>query len=341
MSYQQKYLKYKEKYIQLKKQIGGKSELEKIKELPAGIMTGLFRNAIFIGPIETPFKVIKLHYNDNLLYEELITKIDNNEHSIAKEELIKNPFINKFVNFMNEIKESQKLDLEEINKLMGKGLILLCKQVGINFANFIRHCSLDDFMSLDDVSMCSNGALVRGSCSFPAFIKSINNINVNNEKIIEFLDLVKSKLTSPDDKLEIVVGSIIPNGMGKINILFAPDTLLPDGVKAEPINYRNIEEHIADIKHNPEKSIYTIRGTFPLNTSGTNKDVLDKILEITKTNNVDFVNKMCGSCFRSMYYLVKNATANFSYEVSPDQKLDPVGDTTDIRQCFKNYRSRG
>lgn len=46
------------------------------------------------------------------------------------------------------------------------------------------------------------------------------------------------------------------------------------------------------------------------------------------------INKMCGTCHRSLYYLVKNASKNFTYEVSPEQTTN-TSDTDDIKKCFK------
>jgi hypothetical protein len=88
------------------------------------------------------------------------------------------------------------------------------------------------------------------------------------------------------------------------------------------------------LKEDIVSDIYHVKVGFPLNTDGTNKLVLDKILEITKVSKIHLYNQMCGTCHRSLYYLVQNATENFTYTVNPEQGLGPQ-DTEDIKRCFK------
>ncbi len=138
-----------------------------------------------------------------------------------------------------------------------------------------------------------------------------------------------------DVNINIIVGSIINENIANINILFISGYIKEHYPSNRPINYHSIEYHLNYIKTNPTlKHIYTIKGEFPLNINGTNKDVLDKILELTDKTTVNFYNKMCGTCFRSMHYLVNNAVSNFTYTANPEQQLTDA-DTPDIRKCFK------
>jgi hypothetical protein len=336
MNYQQKYLKYKEKYLQLKNQIGGDSELEKFKS--SVVFRGLlsktvpsFPDMTFLNPLSSQFSRV----NDSL-YAEITQKIKDNDPSISKEELLKNDNIKLFYNFMKKVTGYGYSENPSFEHYIGKGFLLLFNQLESGIV-MKKSCSVHEFMTLEDISICNNPMLVHGSCSWPEFNKTISDINSNNDKIIELFDLIIAKI-SPDTDINIIIGSIIDEGSEQINILFLPkggymSMHYPDH---SPKNYHSIDYHLTDIKTNPILSeVYTIDNTFPLNTNGTNKDVLDKILEITKSRKVNFYNKMCGTCFRSMYYLVHNATSNFTYTVNPEQKLSDVNDTADIRKCFK------
>ena len=88
---------------------------------------------------------------------------------------------------------------------MGKGLKLLCKQAGLNLV-FRKTCSVEEYMTLDDISNCNNPTLVKGSLQEPAFFTNINNICINNDKIIKFLDLIIKK-NIDNKKIIITLGS--------------------------------------------------------------------------------------------------------------------------------------
>jgi hypothetical protein len=181
-------------------------------------------------------------------------------------------------------------------------------------------------MTLDNPNqVCNNPTLVLGSCSEPGFFQNIHVINDNNDKIVEFFDLLAA--ANRDKKgLEIVLGSRRVNSdKSKICVTFNEGDL-----------GRSLDFYIKQLQEEPRLSTeYHLTNRFPLNTDGTNKEVLDKILEMTKCFNVRIINKMCGSCHRSLYYLVQNAKGNFTYSVSPEQGLSVVTDTEQILTCFK------
>jgi hypothetical protein len=70
-----------------------------------------------------------------------------------------------------------------------------------------KNCSVEEFMTIENPNeICNNPTLVKGSCAEPEFFKNIHTINLNNEKILEFLDLIiKSNITNKD--INITLGS--------------------------------------------------------------------------------------------------------------------------------------
>jgi hypothetical protein len=84
---------------------------------------------------------------------------------------------------------------------------------------------------------------------------------------------------------------------------------------------------------------YYIKVFFPLNIESSNKYVLDKIFQMTNKFKFIIINKICGSCFRSLYYLVQNSTKDrLTYQVNPGQGLSTVDDTYDIKSCWEQTR---
>ena len=318
MNYKQKYLKYKNKYLSLKNQIGKGLELENFKNnitirANLTVIKSLLANNITRN-ISKSFNQIKKNYNDEQLFNEinmLTTDIPNE----ANFELVKEIF--------NRLKNIEyNFELLEL----GPGIELLLQKLGVEIIKK-KLCSIEEFMTIKYPNLiCANTHLVEGSCGDPTFFSQLENINPDNNKIMEILDLVELKLEK-GKKIRIVIGAIKDNEFvqeGDLTLYISP------------INTFNSFDLIIDqIKSsNNLESEYKINGYFPTNQFGENKNVLDKIINLTNKFNIKFVNKICGSCFRSMWYLVQNTTKNFIYEVSPGQGLDSA-DSEGIRTCFK------
>jgi hypothetical protein len=322
MDYQEKYLKYKEKYLNLKKQVGAGTELDKIKNnkyieamvKPAIAALDSTRPNSSIQILNGPLKRI---YDSDMLLEELKVLTDEEKIELRENKNLKalHNFIAKAID-KNVINESTKKDL-------ATGLLELVQLVD-NYGIIIKKpCTVEEYMTLDNPGqICNNPTLVNGSCGYPSFFNNIHTINEDNEKIVEFLDLIK--INNIDKKtVNITLGSRNIRPRSGINITFD-----------ESASGEEIDKYIKELKERKISETYHLSATFPLNTDGSNKLVLDKVLEMTRDFEIFLSNKMCGSCFRSLYYLVQNANENFIYSVSPEQGLASA-DTDDIQKCFR------
>ena len=325
MDYQKKYLKYKNKYLELKKQLGSGPQLDKIS---SDKNIGMLLNVIVFqitqsqrnvkNNIETLFQKINSFYLDNILNQELDELVE------IKFERITTPYnsnwdnLNKLYYIFNKINE-KKMELV----ILQPGLIKLVNKIGINYVPF-RECTVHEFMTLDGVeNFCSNRELVRGSCAEPSFLDELYGVySLYNGDIIELLNLIQNRLPQ-GQTITIVVGarenSEFEYVSGDIQLFFGD-------------RGQKFDEIIEEIRNKPLRTQYKINAYFPTNIKGSNIDVLNRILELTQNYRINFINKMCGSCFRSMYYLVQNARQNFTYQVEPVQRLN---DSTEILKCFK------
>ena len=318
MDYQKKYLKYKNKYLELKRQLGSGPQLDKISsDKQIGQMLDTLSTRADMKAVDAMIRqIINKKYSDELLIDEL-NQIDSIDVTSLEP-------TNNLVKIYKIFERANDLQYQFENAQ--PGMIKLAKKIGSNYIAK-KSCSVDEFMTEDGVEkMCNNPTLIKGSCSHPSFMSQLYNVNSNNDQIIELLNLIESKLPK-GQTIAIVVGAhpeeIRDVRDGNIKLFFdSVDSFTP------------IETIIEKIKSNPLDNIYLIKSYFPTNITGSNIDVLNKILELTKEYKINFVNKMCGTCFRSMYYLVQKATQNFNYEVSPKQGLNS-NDTEEIKTCFK------
>ena len=316
MNYYEKYLKYKQKYNNLKKQYGSGTELQKIK-------TPLFRAHVIsmsqssIGDITIAnFKILRGRFTLlNEMFNNAELEKELNELSEEQSaELQKNENINKLKEIYIQIGE--KFELPIINSGLKKLL---------NIVDVVekKTCSVKEFMTLEEPSkICNNKTLVIGSCGDPAFFPNIHTINKDNDKIVEFFDLL-TKANVDNKKVNIILGERSVE-KDNINVTFDFDT-----------SGKEIDLYIKELKCGISKSIYHLNCLFPLNADESNRLVLDKVLEMTKKFEVEIINKMCGTCHRSLYYLVQNGNDNLSYSVNPKQKINPLTDTEEIIKCFK------
>ena len=322
MDYQKKYLKYKEKYLNLKKQVGAGTELDKIKnskyiEVWVKAAIDALDSTRPSSSIQILNVQMKRIYDSDMLLKEL--KVLNNEEKI---ELKENKNLKALYNFIAKAIDKNVID-ESTKKDLATGLLELVQLVD-NYGIIIKKpCTVEEYMTLDNPEqICNNPTLVNGSCGDPAFFNNIHTINKDNEKIVEFLDLIKINNTDKN-RVNITLGSRNIRPSSEIHITFN-----------EFASGEEIDKYIKELKEEKISKTYHLSATFPLNTDGSNKLVLDKVLEMTRDFEIFLSNKMCGSCFRSLYYLVQNANENFTYSVNPEQGLAPA-DTPDIQKCFR------
>jgi hypothetical protein len=191
-----------------------------------------------------------------------------------------------------------------------------------------RSCSVEEFMEQPkdfiDVT-CNNRELVKGSCGDPNFFLSIGSQINNADEIITFLELLQ-KLYPLKTKLIIVLGSHNFPYVGNDSSI----CLYFNNIEG----YIPINKYIDEMREGITDHTYLIKSFFPLETFGEDKKVLDKISELNEHYAITIYNRICGSCFRSLYYLVNNPRGSMMYIVNPEQTLG-VHDTPEIINCFK------
>jgi hypothetical protein len=325
MNYQHKYLKYKDKYSQLKKQLGGSSELEKLKQHLGFIYTQIKSQMQQLDFIYRVLNQLKKIYNDNSLYCEILNKIKNKDISITNTELNKCKNLVDFGIIFSQLITDNIITVENVDTYIGKGLKLLLQQSGYFYEDYLcKKCSIDELMSRRH-NNCSNSKEVNGSCSWPSFRAAKSNDCIINQKLLNFFDLLMKKNTD-NKELIIIVGSwkIDSTRTDSITVMITPITTF----------LYNLDDNIKFLTENSLQQIYKIRTEFPLTIEPIDKIVLDKIIEMTEKIQVTLINRICGTCFPSFYYLVKNTTKNFTYEVTPEQGMT-AADTPNIKRCFK------
>jgi hypothetical protein len=328
MNYEHKYKKYKQKYFELKNNLyAGGTELDKLNNLDDKYSNGVDQiidfqkkmNKFYAGPMTS-------------LLDHILKKIDiTNLESELKTDV---PQDNRFIKFINKLFE--KVTGTEI--FTPFEYISLFNQPYNNILTLIfnkskyKDCEVTDFMEFNKVRImdCPNKKLVRGSCSDPGFF---DESSIDEFEDINMLNLFESVNEYMKDKLQlkIVVGATQDSEMKE----YVSNGLILYITPAD--GFINISKAIEKLKKNEIiNNSLKIKDSFPL---GTSKPLTIKILNIIININksgksVTLINKMCGSCFRSFYYLKKNG---ITYEVNPAQGLNN-DDTIGIQTCFAYQR---
>ena len=213
----------------------------------------------------------------------------------------------------------------------------LVKQVG----GEQKMCKIDELMSNPNyIDECKNNNVVTGSCGDPAFkSNALTSItDTQRDEYIHIFDGIIHKNSISDELnniqyLDIILGATT----NKVSDFKKEDTTLKLFISPND-TFSDSFIICKNILDNPlrNQTLY-FNSFFPLNhISPNNLLVLNKILEINNKYNIKvrITNRMCGTCHRSLYYLVKNG---IDYKVNPEQDLDKKDDTEPIRYCFKNF----
>lgn len=327
MNYLEKYLEYKKKYIDLKKQHGSGIHSDKIIEALNKINPLIIKNMVNLSRDKSSMAVKMLQKIFDKNISPFLNKVIDDPEKLNesdKELLRNNNNMKEIINSMGRVFDNPGFKIEQ-----NSPLVLLYYKLTNKVIK--RSCNVHDFMTIENPGkICNNPTLVQGSCSEPEFFKNINVINDNNDKIIKFLDYI-TKININKKPIYIILGSRNIDSKYKHNINITFDAARND-------NAHDIDYYLKLCEKNECNDIkyFHIDNKFPLNTAGSNINVLKKILEMTDSFQVNLINKMCGTCHRSLYYLVQNATQNFTYQVNPEQGTS-VADTIDIKNCFINY----
>lgn len=190
-------------------------------------------------------------------------------------------------------------------------------------------CTPEELMTnLNYETECKNNTAVIGSCGVPSFDNDLtfqleDDTFINLQKIFNFCN--ENEQIS---NIHIVLGAT-----KKFNSdFFTNENSII--LYFDPFNatYTDI---IDNLYNYPNSMSFKFRLPFPLNhLDEKSKIILNIIIEINKIKPIFITNRMCGTCHRSLYYLVQN---NVKYTVNPEQGLG-IMDTEEIKNCFFKYQ---
>lgn len=309
MDYNNKYLKYKSKYLNLKNLLRGGGKYTQIIKMVCQELTKKNKISDLILNnflVKQDFKIED--------YEEDLTKLKT---VLKKETIISNSRTKKDITFEDYLRLQNENISEDI----------------LNFFEIkqVKRCTIEELMTLTNFKEeCSLLTDVTGSCGDPTFIGTNSDITeVYKNQWIDLLNLIDLKLDGLK-YIDFVIGATEKNYSA-----FTDKEKILTLCICPIASYEKFDVVITDIKSKDSllDKIYKIEFEFPLSHNFPNsKIVLKKIIDLHKKVPVRITNRMCGTCFRSMYYLVQNG---ISYIVDPEQGLDKNLDTTEIRKCFK------
>jgi hypothetical protein len=344
MNYEQKYLKYKQKYIDLQNQLqtGGGPLMERLI-LPL-VSRITFRG--LVKKLSESQSEIRYMYSNGYLDFIAILQRFLTPQLLSELNGLDQPTLERYKSDNNELfsgfKEIPNIDIYHSYQPHHKEILRILFDI-----QFIQKhtCTITEFMEKNKdlvIRHCNNPTLVQGSCGDPAFFLNLDTLNGSNNNIISLLEKIKDKLER-GKSIGIILGATKRfDSTCDINLYFNVCEAM-NGVNPTPLclEYENFSKILTDIDTEPLKDCYKIRSFFPLNTELDNCRVLDLILELTNDYTITLINQMCGSCFRSLYYLKQKATKNYIYILQPEQGLGNPGglitpDSIEIRNCFKH-----
>ena len=198
----------------------------------------------------------------------------------------------------------------------------------------VKYCSIDEMMkmTITDFNKCDNKNLVIGSCGDPSFINNINDSKDYTDIKNLFEEIQKYIIKINIKDIVIIVGAVYPKELqfssstSSLNIFITPISSFTTVVQTiENLNKTN---------DNSIRNLY-VNAEFPLAINDKIKEILDIIINIHfNYSKIFLINKLCGDCFRSFYYLRANSGETIGYDVSPLQGTDKR-DTDAIQSCFK------
>jgi hypothetical protein len=194
-----------------------------------------------------------------------------------------------------------------------------------------KFCNPEELMSNPNYEIeCINIGCANGSCSHPSFRDGLDDLTdeICNKNITIFtLILEKNNIKY----LDIILGAIEQthsdfDDLGNsLQLCITPINSFDD--------FDILKSKIENID-NLGGNILTFNSEFPLNFQKRNcQKILDLLLRINDSIKVRITNRMCGTCHRSLYYLVQQG---INYIVNPEQGLNNDLDTPEIIKCFKN-----
>lgn len=330
--YKNKYLKYKSKYLKLKKQMGrGFGEdvvlLDSPRQPPSP-----FSPTATLDPI---VQKLNQYIRPTLGKPKIEPMIAGMIVRLMESDDFK---LDKYKDKLYEIKEKLLLsdvsykgyDKEPFVDAIGKSNVNFEIK---DFFNSKKECTIDELMTLPDYAeKCYNLNKVKGSCSHPSFQDSNRDLTlISKDFLLEILSLVERKLSDKKNVyLDLVLGatefkySDFEDNKNSVTVLINENHGINNN---EILETMKKEENIIGKK-------YEFDLQFPLSFKYANSmSVLSEIIKLNSSGlDVRITNRICGTCFRSLWYLVGKG---IQYKVRPEQSLNDA-DTVAIRKCFKS-----
>ncbi len=194
-------------------------------------------------------------------------------------------------------------------------------------------CQIDQLMSDPNYKTnCDNTKVVTGSCGDPSFDKE-GIVDITNKEMNEYLEIF-SLIRNNRENIEyfdIILGSSVydRSDFTRGTDISKTFQLLIDPNRNGYDSFDILKSNI--IRNGISGKIYTFSSSFPLTHIPPNsRRVLDALIDLNKSVKVRITNRMCGTCHRSLYYLVQNG---IEYVVNPEQGLGSL-DSYAVQKCF-------
>ncbi|AYV82688.1 MAG: hypothetical protein Hyperionvirus2_56 [Hyperionvirus sp.] len=312
MSFYQKYLKYKTKYLNIKNQRGGN-----------GFVTGLMgtpgskhRSVSYGASIERSINFIASSIKNGVL------DLGNAEHVKALgefgKELVNNPQRERYVKFLGGIAKNENTNVggEDVVKVL----------LGESYGEPKRECTIEELRAMEhsDVApVCKNyrRTPIMKTMLFPAGKKgeTTREIKYQTGELIENIEppditvpertallqlfvAIRSKLASTSPKPEQLILDV-----GGTSELVGPYlTLTFNSNNPEAKEIGTIIEEISKADNLTNKK-YVIKNEFPMGHLRPNENaVINYIKNMMRELPVLIVNGVCVKCFKSFFYLADN-----------------------------------
>jgi hypothetical protein len=206
------------------------------------------------------------------------------------------------------------------------------------YFNDIKECSYEEMMNtnIDVYNSCYNSSLIEGTCENPSFQNSINppnDINKDND-MQRLLNNILNKLKNDSEKpkyFDLVLGATTVHKSAFDNDATTFTLCINTTSSYDPID--EVVKQVLEMDNLIAKTVKA-KGIFPLDhLKPNNKKIIDTLLEIHNISKLRITNRICGTCFRSLYYMVKQD--HVSYCTSPETGLTNRDDNN-IQSCFSS-----
>lgn len=348
MDFKSKYLKYKNKYLSLKKMIGGgpiEVLLERYKTVPSAGRT-IKIDASYLQFLNSIDTILEL--NPSLKSKITMWLIGNKDNKVILNASGQSSEIHNGMILKNYVIEKfHRPDSKFMERMRTNVFMFPPSEYPTGYV-LKDNCTIEEVMSKpnEELENCRqvNVMDVNGSCLHPSFLET-NQYDITDEiktQWLNVLGVIENKIADvAGKKIIFVIGGTAtkndntkPENAGTLILYINPCNIV--GVKPMELysydDYKNYDEVIVKLREGSlANKVLFWRTQFPLSYNKPNSlQVIEKIRSVLY-NKIKIINRMCGTCQRSFYFLVKNARA--TYIVDPEQGLY-WPDSENIQKCF-------